>query len=170
MDKENFFEEIYNEAMGYNKVHLTEIAQPWSKIALALDVTRPIRHEHLIKLYYYKSQNHYDRNFDGWIDSAKKGFEDVPKEKSTNKYPSFDKLYKQVWLSITDSFSDFHDRKITELNNTYTDFEKIETPDLNGVMNFISQFNKWACERISQVGGVEIGEVKSKIKELLGLE
>ena len=34
-------------------------------------------------------------------------------------------------------------------------------------MNFISQFNKWACERISQVGGVEIGEVKSKIKELL---
>ena len=79
-------------------------------------------------------------------------------------------MYKQVWLSITDSFSDFHDRKITELNNTYTDFEKIETPDLNGVMNFISQFNKWACERISQVGGVEIGEVKSKIKELLDLE
>ena len=37
-------------------------------------------------------------------------------------------------------------------------------------MNFISQFNKCACERISQVGGVEIGEVKSKIKELLGLE
>ena len=72
MDKENFFEEIYNEAMGYNKVHLTEMAQPWSKIALALDVTRPIRHEHLIKLYYYKSQNHYDRNFDGWIGSAKR--------------------------------------------------------------------------------------------------
>lgn len=106
--------------MRYNKVHLIEMAQSWSKIALALalDVTRLIRHEHLIKLYYYKSQNHYDRNFDGWIGSAKKGFEDVPKEKSTNKYPCFDKLYKQVWLSITDSFSDFHDRKITELNNT----------------------------------------------------
>ena len=36
MDKENFFEEIYNEAMGYNKVHLTEMAQPWSKIALGV--------------------------------------------------------------------------------------------------------------------------------------
>ena len=47
---------------------------------------------------------------------------------------------------------------------------KTENLDFNGVMNFISQFNKWACERISQVGGVEIGEVKSKIKELLGLE
>ena len=37
-------------------------------------------------------------------------------------------------------------------------------------MNFISQFSKWACERISQVGGVKIGKVKSKIKELLDLE
>ena len=47
---------------------------------------------------------------------------------------------------------------------------KTENLDFNGVMNFISQSNKWACEKISQVGGVEIGEVKSKIKELLGLE
>ena len=47
---------------------------------------------------------------------------------------------------------------------------KTENTDFNGVMNFISQFNKWACERISQVGGVEISEVKSKIKELLDLE
>ena len=34
-------------------------------------------------------------------------------------------------------------------------------------MNFISQFNKWACERISQVGGVEIGEVKLKNKGIV---
>lgn len=169
MDKENFFEEIYNEAMGYNKVHLTEMAKPWSKIALALDVTRPIRHEHLIKLSYYKGQNHYEENFEGWVASARKGFDDVPKVKGTNKYPEFNKLYNHVWESMEDSFDDFHRRTVSDLNKAYTDFVPISTIDYNGVKDFVSNFNRWACECISREGGISFEDTKSKIRELFGI-
>ena len=45
------FQEIYE-----NAVRLRETAQAWNEIILRLDNLRPVRHAHLIKLYYYKRQ------------------------------------------------------------------------------------------------------------------
>lgn len=157
------FQEIYDKT-----VHLQEMAQPWNVIIMQLDNLRPIRHAHLIKLYYYKGQTHYDENFEGWVASSRKGFDDVPKVKGTNKYPYFKKLYNHVWESIEDSFDDFHKRTVSDLNKAYTDFVPIKEIDFVGVKSFISNFNKWACECISKEGGISFEDTKDKIKELLG--
>lgn len=156
------FQGIYNKAS-----HLREMAQPWNLIILQLDNLRPIRHAHLIKLYYYKGQSRYDENFEGWAASARKGFDDVPKVKGTNEYPDFNRLYNHVWKSIEDSFDDFHKRTVSDLNKAYTDFTAIDEIDFNGVKEFVSGFNKWACECISKEGGVSFDDTKRKIKELL---
>lgn len=158
------FQEIYNEAM-----RLQEMAQPWNVIIMQLDSLRPIRHAHLIKLYYYRGQTHYDENFDGWVASARKGFDDVPKVKGTNKYPEFKKLYNHVWESMEDSFDDFHNRTVKDLNKLYTDFEKINTLDFDGVRSFVAAFNQWACEVISKDGGITYSDTVDKINELLNL-
>lgn len=159
------FQEVYNES-----IHLQEMARPWTEIAKAIDDLRVIRHAHLIKLFYYKGQTHYAENFDGWVASARKGFDDVPKVKGTNKYPDFGKLYNLVWESIEDSFDDFHKRTVKDLNTAYTDFEKIENVDLDGVRNFVSAYNNWACGIITKEGGITYTDTVDKIKELLGLE
>lgn len=158
------FQDIYNKS-----IHLQEMAQSWNVIIMQLDNLRPIRHAHLIKLYYYKGQNHYDENFEGWAASARKGFEDVPKLKGTNKYPDFRKLNNHVWESVEDSFDDFHERTVSDLNAAYKDFVPIEKIDFIGVKNFVSEYNKWACECISKKGGTTFDKTKIKIKELLGL-
>lgn len=164
IDEDFDFQETYNEA-----AHLREMAQPWKVIILQLDNLRPIRHAHLIKLYYYKGQNHYDENFEGWAASARKGLDDVPKVKGTNKYPEFNKLYNHVWESIEDSFDDFHRRTVSDLNSACTDFAPITNIEYDNVKSFVSSFNKWACECISREGGVSFEDTKSKIKELLGI-
>ena len=158
------FQEIYE-----NAVRLREMAQAWNEIILRLDNLRPVRHAHLIKLYYYKGQNHYDENFEGWTASARKGFDDVPKVKGTNKYPGFNKLYDHVWESVEDSFDDFHRRTVSDLNKAYTDFAPIDTIDYAGVKAFVSRFNRWACECISTEGGITFEDTKSKILELLAI-
>lgn len=56
------FQEIYD-----SSAHLREMAQPWNVIISQLDSFRSVRHAHLIKLYYYKGQNHYEENFEGWV-------------------------------------------------------------------------------------------------------
>lgn len=56
------FQEIYD-----SSAHLREMAQPWNVIISQLDSLRSVRHAHLIKLYYYKGQNHYEENFEGWV-------------------------------------------------------------------------------------------------------
>ena len=156
------FQEIYD-----SSAHLREMAQPWNVIISQLDSFRSVRHAHLIKLYYYKGQNHYEENFEGWVASARKGFDDVPKVKGTNKYPEFNKLYNHVWKSMEDSFDDFHRRTVSDLNKAYTDFIPISTIDYNGVKDFVSNFNRWACECISKEGGISFEDTKSKIRELL---
>ena len=101
--------------------------------------------------------------------SSRKGFDDVPKVKGTNKYPEFKKLYNHVWESVEDSFDDFHKRTVSDLNKAYTDFVPINEIDFVGVKSFISNFNKWACECISKEGGISFEDTKGKIKELLGI-
>ena len=56
------FQEIFNES-----IHLREMARPWADISASIDNLRVVRQEHLIKLFYYKNQNHYVENFDGWV-------------------------------------------------------------------------------------------------------
>jgi len=150
--------------------HLQRMSCPWKDIAMAIDVLRSVRKENLIKLYYYKNQIQYDVYFDGWVAAAVKGLEDVPKVQELNTYPDFFELYDLVWISTEDSFNDFHIRTVMDLNAAYKDFKSIENLDFDGVKNFVSTYYKWACEIISQEGGVTVESTKCKIRELLSLQ
>ena len=146
-----------------------EMADIWNNIKDELTDERAIREEHLIKLFYYKGQNHYNDNFKGWVASARKGFEHISKLKNNNKYPSDDKIYDAIWLTVKESFDDFHKGVIEDLNESYADFEIITDIKYDEVRNFVEEFNKWASEQLSKKGNINMTETATKIKELLGI-
>lgn len=150
--------------------YITSMARHIKEIMREIDSLRSIRHKHLIKLYYYRGQNNYNNEFSGWVESARKGFEDVPKVKGTNKYPDFNKLYEWCWKSVEDSFDDFHKGVVADLNYKNKNFENINYIAYNEVRTFVENYNKWACKEISQKGHITIEETENKIKELLCLQ
>lgn len=171
--EENYLTEFDDYPLSANlyeqKSTLQEMATPWREISKKLDNLRPIRHAHLIKLFYYKGQNHYAENFKGWVASTRKGFDDVQKTSETKKYPSYEKLYNLVWESVEDSFDDFHKRTVKDLNAKYKDFQKITNLKFDEVKSFCQAYNQWACKKISKDGGITYIDTEAKIKELLGL-
>lgn len=148
---------------------LIEMAKSWNDIKKDLSNELVVREKHLIKLYYYKGQNFYDNNFRGWIDSIKKGFEHLAKDSKTNKFPKADKIYDVIWLSVKDSFDEFHAKFIEDLNEEYKDFRIITDVDYEGVRNFVENFNKWASEMLAKNGSINTTETARKVKELLNL-
>ena len=148
--------------------HFMEMSYKLKDILFKIDSFSSVRQAHLIKLYYYRNQTHYAENFKGWVASARKGYDNVPKVKGTNKFPTFQDLY-DLWINMEDAFDEFHTGIVNDLNHYYTDFEKITEIDYDGVKKFVSEFNRWACELISKKGHIEYLETENKIKELLEL-
>ena len=147
---------------------LQEMAKSWTDVRRDLMNEQYVRHEHLTKLFYYRGQNHYKENFDGWVASAKKGLR-VSKLKNTNKYPSSDKIFDVIWMTVEDSFDDFLISLVDDLNYEYDDFEKIEEIRYNEVYDFVQKYNLWASKVLSEKGEITMRETMNKIKELLNI-
>lgn len=148
---------------------LYELASSWKDLSQVVNSYVAIRQAHLIKLYYYRDEKNYEYNFKGWVASAKKGLEHVSKLKKGNKLPSWEKLYEIAWGNWEDTFDNFHKGIIKDLNKKYTDFQKIEILDFDGVLEFGRKFNQWICKKLSIMGKVNQEETEEKIKELLNL-
>ena len=155
--------------LNIDESRLYEMAKSWSDIKDDLTKELVVREKHLIKLYYYKGQNYYNDNFRGWIDSIKKGFEHIAKDSKTNKFPKSDKIYDVIWLSVKDSFDEFHKKYIEDLNEEYKDFQIITEIKYDEVRDFVENYNKWVSEVLAKSGSINTTETARKIKELLNI-
>lgn len=146
---------------------LAEMAQTWPKMRLDIMSCDGIRWLHLLKMFYYRA---YKGCHDGWIASARKGLDKIPKLKSSNRYPDADTLYALLWKDQEDIIDDFQRNCVGELRSEYPDLPKIGKIDYQGVRAFFSKFIKWECGRIERNGGIHQDETKREIYALLGIK
>ena len=87
---------------GDDMYRMTEMALKWDKIRVELVSHLYEMKIHLGKIYFYRDFSDYIR---GWKITCMKGFEEVPRMKHNNKFPTFEKLYECLWEEREDVFN-----------------------------------------------------------------
>ncbi|GHV80044.1 hypothetical protein AGMMS49944_18350 [Spirochaetia bacterium] len=149
----------------YESFHLQEMAYPPSKIIDKLLQWAEPRLEHLLKLYYFRK---FDRYAQGWMSSVFKCTIQTYKDNRTNKWPTQEFLFENLWTNEEDAF-EAHHKGFLGTFASYKDLPKIENPDVNGSAAFCKSYFEWLSQELSAKGSVTLDEVKQKLEELLGL-
>lgn len=89
----------------------------------------------------------------------------VDKCKSNNKFPKYNVILQEIWLSWEDCFYERIDSDIIYLENK----ENKKAPEFskNNLYNFIKTYCEWLAQKLSDRGYVTIDDVKIIINELL---
>jgi hypothetical protein len=149
----------------YESFHLQEMAYPPDKIIEKLLQYAEARLEHLLKLYYFRK---FDRYVQGWMSTVYKCTIQTYKDNRTNKWPTYDLIYENLWKNEEDAYEAHHNGFIGTFS-TLKDLPKIENPDVKGSAIFCESYFKWLSQELSTKGSVELDEVKEKLEELLGI-
>lgn len=139
---------------------IRSMAKDWKSMENSIRSHLFVMLEHLVKVYYYHNYSQYVR---GWIDSIKKGFEDIGKISLGRKkrYPSKEKLYKLIVEDWGDGDIDKRHRNIIrDLNEFYDEVPPIENIDSKGFMNFFLAYCDYLCTILSQDGGISASQAK----------
>lgn len=111
---------------------------------------------HLIKVWLYpkvREQNH-------WKKEVAQTLNDIPKLKSTNKYPKFEFLIENTFNVYEDTLDRRAEVIIENIDETPILFE------FNNLYNAIEEYFSWICTELSRFGIVRYNDVYSKIEEL----
>lgn len=112
--------------------------------------------DHLIKVFLWpdvQEQNHWKQEIWKFVHS-------VPKSKSTNKFPSANKIFEAIWEPFSDVIAEHILLWIGEIEETPIKFS------YSNVYKAINEYCKWLSIELSTIGEVKSSEVYSKIEEL----
>lgn len=149
---------VVRRLLDRRKEYLNEMSTEWKNIEreLGSSSTKEIL-IHLIKIYYCS----HSRDRGHWVDEIYSFYHDIPKQKSNNKYPPADKIYKVIW----DYWGDTFDSIEYSLSKDYDEFKGIHIGD--EAIEFCRDYIQWLSDRLSRAGSVTRSEVTQKIKSLL---
>ena len=148
---------------GDNMYRMQEMAGRWSDIRVELVSHYTVMIQHLAKIYYYRDFSDYIR---GWKLTCRKGFDGIPKIKSTNKLPTFEKLYECMWEERADIFDKVHKNALAEIEYECDELPTINRMDSN-FENFAEEYIRTICEYGSEFGEITPKENSDLIDELL---
>jgi len=145
--------------------NLTEMTTKWSEIRKDFVSHLYEMKEHLAKIFYYRDFSQYLR---GWKAACRKGFEEIPRQKEVDKYPSFEKIYECLWTEREDIFNKTHKSIIDDLNYDpqYDDLPTVESVSSN-FKGFCEEYIRRLCLTVSHYGGIGSRENSELIDELL---
>jgi hypothetical protein len=142
---------------------MREMAYPETVIIQKLLQYDDARLEHLLKLYYYKNLNS-GQYIHSWISTVYKSTIRTYKNNKTNKLPTQDFLYKNLWINAEDCYKEHHDGFLDSLISE--GYPKIQS-DIKGSAEFCALYFQWLSQELSEKGKVSFDEVKNKLQSLL---
>lgn len=120
--------------------------------------------EHLIKLSHYRT-NEEDKA--GWITSIRKGFEISRKQTKGNKLPSANKLYKDLFLSITDILENVYSQLFDDIQKHMTSCILTHKKDYPLFYKLTEEYFQWLTKHLSIKETLSMDEVTEEITYLL---
>lgn len=120
--------------------------------------------QHLIYCFLWEDTNN---NLKHWKQEIRDCVTDLPRIKSTNKFPTYQQLKK--WY-LDDRFERINDKLDGYVKSACEAERKIE-PYYNklNLIKFLTDYLIWLCNRLSQGDIIQVSEVSNKIDELLKL-
>ena len=147
---------------GDDMYRMTEMALKWDKIRVELVSHLYEMKIHLGKIYFYRDFSDYIR---GWKITCMKGFEEVPRMKHNNKFPTFEKLYECLWEEREDVFN--VKGIVEDVEYFCEELPIIENYDEDNFKSFCEEYIRTLCEYVSEFGGIRGKENSDLIDELL---
>jgi hypothetical protein len=149
--------------IGYptNLSYLQEMAYPPSLIISKLLQYDDALLEHLLKLYYFKNY------IKGWTNTVYKCIIRTYKNNKTNKWPTKEFLYRNLWENEKDAFLEHHNGYLTTFS-TFKNLPKVQS-NIEGATTFCESYFKWLSKELSKKGNVTLPEVTQKIESLLNI-
>ena len=139
---------------------LKELSRNRNKVLAMLDSGINRTREHLLKVYYYRSDKD---DFMKWVKEIRAYMGRVSKIKKSG-YPSPSLIYKEIWLDDEDSFEDDHQAYVKDF--------MLEMPDLGIIeydpqaTQFCREYFFWLSKELSKQGAVSLEDVLNEINFL----
>ena len=143
---------------------LKEMADSKSRISSQLCNNRKSYLEHLIKLYLWKNSEYANH----WKSEIYSFYNDIPKLRTTNKYPNSDFIYQAIFGYCEDSISDSIDDKIEFILYKENNLNKLEY-DKSDIIKFIKDYSIWLSSNLSSKGHISFRDAYTKMNELLNI-
>lgn len=148
-----------------HREEIFSMATRWTEIKDKMEDHLFCMTEHLVKIYYYHDFEEY---LHGWIASVRKGFERIPKDSKTNKFPTENQIFDYIWNTEFTGDPDGVHKGIVEdiINKNYEDVPLIEPGviDLRGFRDFMKSYVKLLAKSISENGTITMQEIKNFIE------
>lgn len=147
-----------------SKFRIYSMARPWSEIKDKMESHLGEMILHLVKIYYYHDFEEYLR---GWIDSVRKGFDNIPKRANNNRLPTKEDVFNYLWIEELSEDPDGLLRgDIEDINYVYTDVPEIpiENIDYEGFSKFLKSYIEILSDSISKNGNISINLITQFVK------
>lgn len=117
--------------------------------------------ENLIMIFIWRETTTVNH----WCNELYAACHQVDKCKSNNKFPKYNIILQEIWLSWEDCFYERINSDIIYLENK----ENRKAPEFskNNLYNFIKTYCEWLAQKLSNKGYVKTEEVQSTVNELL---
>ena len=166
-NKEQILEETIRKLKEENYL-LKEMARDRDYIIKKLEENDDQVIYHLIYCYLWKNTNN---NFNHWCDEIHANLNTVSRWKNTNKFPTYDKLYKWYLEDRIEKTNDHIDARVRDACHyeSIDDINQIPKYDSKKLANYVNSYFEWLIKTLSEKGTVENSEVNNKVRELLNL-
>lgn len=117
--------------------------------------------ENLIMIFIWRETTTVNH----WCNELYAACHQVDKCKSNNKFPKYNIILQEIWLSWEDCFYERINSDIIYLENK----ENRKAPEFskNNLYDFIKTYCEWLAQKLSDRGYVKTEEVQSTVNELL---
>ena len=117
--------------------------------------------ENLIMIFIWRETTTVNH----WCNELYAACHQVDKCKSNNKFPKYNVILQEIWLSWEDCFYERINSDIIYLENK----ENRKAPEFskNNLYDFIKTYCEWLAQKLSNRGYVKTEEVQSTVNELL---
>lgn len=142
---------------------IVSMAMPWKQIKDGINNHLSVMVLHLVKIYYYHDFQEYLYH---WIESVRKGFDKIPKDSKTNKFPTYNQVFDYIWnVELSGDPDGQHYVDVRDINNVYTDVPNIpiENIDYEGFRKFLLEYCKILANAISLNGAISMDEIEDFI-------